>query len=274
MRCGVMRTIVHLSDIHFGQIARSVIEPLVGTVGALQPDLVVVSGDLTQQARRREFRAAKEFLLSLPRPQIVVPGNHDIPIWNPIVRFTAPLSRFKHYITRDLYPFYEDDEIAVIGINTARSRATKYGHINPTQVRVMRERLTQVSSNKIKIVVTHHPFDLPEGYRNGRQIVRKSRRAMAVLAECGVDLFLAGHLHRAFVGHTAERYNIENFGAVIVQAGTIAEHHTPQQTGFNVIECDGDIIHVTHFEWDTKHNGFQAGEKQQFIDSPSGWRRD
>src|SRR5947209_5702290 len=146
-----MRTIVHLSDIHFGRVDRNLIEPLARAVHEARPNLVVVSGDLTQHGRRREYRAARDFLLSLPGPQIVVPGNHDLPIFNPLARFTQPLGRFKHYITKNLFPFYEDDEIAAIGINTARSTMTKYGHISQRQLDTIRDMLSPVPAERLKI---------------------------------------------------------------------------------------------------------------------------
>src|SRR5665213_2310344 len=136
-----MRTIVHLSDIHFGKIDRATIEPLVRAVHEARPNLVVVSGDLTQSARLQEFQAARDFLHSLPGPQIIVPGNHDIPIWNPIERFARPLARFKRFVTPNLHPTYEDQEITAVGLNTARSRSTKYGHINRAQLAFVRAKL-------------------------------------------------------------------------------------------------------------------------------------
>src|SRR6266540_2867345 len=123
----VMRSIVHLSDIHFGRINEEVIAPLIETVKKINPDLVAVSGDLTQRARSHQFREARAFLESLPTPQIVVPGNHDVPLHNVFARFMQPLRKYRRYITDDLRPFYYDDEIAVLGVNTARSLTMK-GH--------------------------------------------------------------------------------------------------------------------------------------------------
>jgi 3',5'-cyclic AMP phosphodiesterase CpdA len=73
-----MRVLVHLSDIHFGRVNPSLLAPLVKTINEIEPDLVAVSGDLTQRARSHQFREARAFLDSLPQPQIIVPGNHDI----------------------------------------------------------------------------------------------------------------------------------------------------------------------------------------------------
>jgi len=90
-----MRTIVHLSDLHFGKVHRARLEPLAQAVTTIAPDLVAVSGDLTQRARLGQFREAKSFLATLPLPQVVVPGNHDVPLFNLALRFGDPLGRFR-----------------------------------------------------------------------------------------------------------------------------------------------------------------------------------
>ena len=136
-----MRSIVHLSDVHFGRVDTRVINPLVEAVNGLKPDLVAVSGDLTQRARSAQFKEARAFLDRLPKPQIVVPGNHDVPLHNVFARFLQPLRKYQRYITADLRPFYYDDEIAVMGVNTARSLTVKGGRINEDQVAWMTERL-------------------------------------------------------------------------------------------------------------------------------------
>ena len=129
-----MRTIVHLSDLHFGRVDYAVVEPLVQTVAELAPDVLAVSGDLTQRARSEEFKEAREFLDTLPSPQIIVPGNHDVPLYNVFKRFLQPLDKYKRYITGDLEPFHADAEIAIMGINTARSLTIKDGRINEVQI--------------------------------------------------------------------------------------------------------------------------------------------
>ena len=134
-----MKKLLHLSDLHFGRVDDSLVEPLRRAAQAIAPDLVVISGDFTQRARRVEYRAARRFLDSLSSPRLVVPGNHDIPLWDVIRRFVSPLGRYRHYITDDLAPFYVDDEIAVLGINTARSLTRKYGRINARQMARARE---------------------------------------------------------------------------------------------------------------------------------------
>ncbi len=109
-----MRIIAHLSDFHFGRVDPLLVQPLIDVVHQVKPDLVAVSGDLTQRARSHEFKQAREFLDALPRPQIVVPGNHDVPLYNVFARFFEPLKKYRKYITEDLFPFYHDDEMAVL----------------------------------------------------------------------------------------------------------------------------------------------------------------
>src|SRR5687768_4249717 len=115
-----MRTIAHISDIHFDKIDPQVVEAAVADVHAQQPSLLVMSGDFTQRARAGQYRQAAQFMSRLPTPQIVVPGNHDIPLFDLVSRFFWPLRKYHKYITRDMRPSYQDEELLVIGVNTAR----------------------------------------------------------------------------------------------------------------------------------------------------------
>ena len=124
------RTIVHLSDLHFGRVDPAILPALRRAVAVAAPDLVAVSGDITQRARIAEFKAAAHFLETLPAPLLVVPGNHDLPLYNVLLRWLSPLDRYRRFITSDLAPFYEDAEIAVLGVNTARALTFKDGRIN------------------------------------------------------------------------------------------------------------------------------------------------
>src|SRR6476469_10074318 len=147
-----MRTIVHVSDLHFGRVDAVLLDPLVATVSAARPDVVAVSGDLTQRARSNQFIEARAFLDRLPDPQIVVPGNHDVPLYDVLRRFAAPLRRFRRYITEDPAPFFRDDEIAVIGLNTARSLTFKGGRLNEDQVRVVQRSFAGIAPSVLRVV--------------------------------------------------------------------------------------------------------------------------
>ncbi|HWN99097.1 MAG TPA: metallophosphoesterase family protein [Blastocatellia bacterium] len=268
-----MRTIVHLSDIHFGRVNDAIIAPLVHTVNDIRPDVVAVSGDLTQRARSVQFKEARAFLDALPRPQIVVPGNHDIPLHNIFARFAQPLERYRRYITDELRPWYVDDEIAVLGVSTARAMTIKGGRIDKTQVAWLREKFSAVAQHIVKIVVTHHPFDLPQGH-DERDLVGRARMALRELSTCGADLFLAGHLHVSHTGHMAKRYKVGRLSSVVVQAGTAASTRgRGEVNSFNVIRLADPDLAVQRLIWQPAETRFVATLTDHFRRSSAGWSR-
>lgn len=246
------------------------VAPLTAAAWEIGPDLVAVSGDLTQRALGRQFEEARSFLNSLPKPQIVVPGNHDVPLYNPLLRFFRPLSRFRRCITKDLSPIYVDDEIAVLGANTTRALVAKGGRINLEQVEVICDRFSRLGPDRTKIVVTHHPFDLPEGFSNFH-LVGRSRMAMENFARCGVDLFLSGHLHRAGTGNAA-RYTIQGFSALVIQAGTVISKRERGELGsFNLIRIASPEISVQIHAWHPAGGKFANIRTKHYRDSGQGW---
>jgi 3',5'-cyclic AMP phosphodiesterase CpdA len=268
-----MTRIVHISDLHFGKVDAILLDPLVREVHAQQPSLVVISGDLTQRARPGQFAEAREFLQRLPQPQLVVPGNHDIPLYNTFARFFRPLRQYKRYITDDLHPYFGDANIAVLGLNTARSLTTKYGRINRFQLQEIRRRFRGLPETVVKVVVTHHPFDLPEN-ANTRDLVGRAEEAMAPLSECGVDLLLAGHMHLALAGNTSKRYKIEGYSAIFVQAGTATSTRgRGEPNSYNVLEIQRHEIVIQRFQWHDEQKNFVMHSHEKFARGKAGWER-
>lgn len=268
-----MRTLVHISDIHFGRVDYAIVDGLVKIINEIAPNLVVLSGDLTQRARSAQFIEARAFLDKLPTPQIVVPGNHDIPMHNVFARFATPLDKYKKYITADLQPFYADEEIAVVGINTARSLTVKDGRINETQIAGIREKMCSLPADIIKIIVTHHPFDLPEGFGE-KDIVGRADLAMKTLAECGADVFLAGHMHISHVGNTATRYKIDGHSALVIQAGTATSTRgRGEANSFNVLRIEKARLIVERLEWQAEKSLFAVVGSDEFEQAANGWTR-
>ena len=263
-----MRTLVHLSDLHFGRLDPAILRPLRETVQRIAPDVVVVSGDLTQRARPDEFEQAREFLSTLPQPQIVVPGNHDVPLHNLYARLYLPLRSYRRYISDDLEPYYEDDEIAILGLNTTRSLVWKNGRINMRQVAAVEQRFCG-AANVIKALVTHHPFDLPEHYSH-RDLVGRAHQAMPRIARCGIDLLLAGHFHISHTGHTAMRYRIPGHSAIFVQAGTLSERRRGEENSFNRIQIERREIVVQRYACGALDSGFHVVAEERFRSGGDG----
>jgi len=266
-----MRTLVHISDLHFGRVDNALLAPLRELIGDLRPDAVVVSGDLTQRARSAQFRQARHYLDTLPKPQIVVPGNHDIPLYNVAARFFQPLVKYRRYITRDLAPEFVDDEIAVLGLNTARSLTFKDGRVNRRQVEYLRQRFARLPRSVTRVVVTHHPFDLPP-HKDNDDIVDRAPMAMAAFARCGVDLLLAGHLHTSHSHNTSERYEIDGYAALVVQAGTATSTRSRGETNsFNVLRVQHDEIQVERYSW-KEGSAFTLAATDIFCREGDIWR--
>lgn len=201
----------------------------------------------------------------------MVPGNHDVPLYNVFQRFFSPLGKYRRIITDDLEPSFIDDELAVIGVNTARSLTFKGGRINEEQAEHVRERICGLPDATTKILVTHHPFDVPEDSGEGDQIVGRARMALEKLANCGADLLLSGHLHESHVGHTAERYCIGGVSALVVQAGTaISERTRDSSNGFNVLKVAPRRIDVEVHGW--TGTAFTKQATHGFVHAGDGWR--
>lgn len=265
-----MKTLVHLSDLHFGRTDAQVVAALVPLVARLSPDVMVVSGDLTQRARPGEFRQARRFLDALPRPQIVVPGNHDVPLYNVFQRFVQPLHKYRRFIDQNLEPFYADSEIAIAGINTARSLTFKDGRINEQQMQRLHERFAPLDDSLMKIVVTHHPFDLPAGHDT--QVVGRAEAAMRAFRESGADMVLSGHLHMSHVGSSEARYPLDGYAVIVIQAGTATSTRSRGETNsFNVIQVGDAAVGIERWAWQPEEGRFQSSQRE-LLPRAKRWR--
>lgn len=266
-----MRTLVHLSDLHFGRTDPALIEPLVSLVREIGPDCVVISGDLTQRARSDEFRQARAFLDRLPTPRIVVPGNHDVPLYRVWERVLAPLGKYKRFIDQETQASFFDAEIAVVGVNTARSLSFKGGRINAAQIESIRVAFSAASPSATKILVTHHPFDLP-GEADAPTLVGRAATAMEVFANCGVDLLLAGHFHSSGVGQTAARYELTDYAALVVQAGTATSTRgRGESNSFNVLRVENGVVDVERRVWNANTGTFAFERADRFTRQGKRW---
>lgn len=267
-----MRTIVHTSDLHFPRVDTRVMAELATCINGLAPDVVVVSGDLTQRARRSQFLQAAAFLHSLEPRVLVVPGNHDVPMFNIPARLFSPFAGYRKYIAEDMEPVFEDAELLVVGLNSVRTVLfSDKGRLNIAQADRGAERLRLATPDMVKIIVTHHPFDVPPGAGQAKMIGR-SRVAMERLAAAGADLFLAGHLHVSHVGHTATRYQIAGHSALLVQAGTMSTRERGEPSSFNVIRiADRQNVMIDRMAWTASSSTFTRDWQGTFRLSDGEW---
>ncbi|MFO8098325.1 MAG: metallophosphoesterase [Salinibacter sp.] len=221
-------TIAHISDLHFGRIAHpGIVDALVEETNASEVDLVVLSGDLTQRARPREFEAAQDLLAALDPPALVVPGNHDVyPLWRPVRRLWTPLRRYKQAITDDLAPSFEADGVAVLGIATAHGATIKGGRITDEDRAAIRDYFADAPGPAFRVLVLHHHLTKIRAI-GPHDVARQARKTLDAAAAAGVHLILCGHLH---VSHV-ETLAVDHHRIVVASAGTATSNRWREPTG-------------------------------------------
>jgi 3',5'-cyclic AMP phosphodiesterase CpdA len=265
-----MRRIAHLSDLHFGTEDGPVVESVIQDVAKMQPDLVVVTGDLTQRARRRQFQAARAFLDRLAAPKLVVPGNHDIPLYNVAARFGWPLAGYRQWITGELRPTYADGEIAVAGLNTARSNTWKDGRVSHDDIAWFQGFFCLQSPDKFKILATHHAFIPPE-HDPLAALVGRAPEALSALGECGCHLILAGHLHFGYSGDVRPHHEESERSILVVQAGTaVSRRRRKEPNAYNLLTVDGRRLELDVRVW---RGEFMTAQLARFELSNDSWKR-
>ena len=268
-----MRVIAHLSDLHFGRVDPDTLPALHAALMVARPDAVVVSGDLTQRARNHEFDAARRFLDTLPFPRVVVPGNHDVPLYNVLARTAAPFRAYRRAFGEDLEPMLMDLEMAVLGLNSARALTFKNGRVNVEQVERSCARLDGCGPDVTRVVVTHHPFDVPATGDAGH-VIGRAGMAMAAFARSRVDLILSGHLHIGQAGPSAVRYGGTGWASLLVQAGTATStRRRGEVNAFNLIHIERQQVMVDSLAWDESGSVFGVAGRAQFQRTPEGWIR-
>src|SRR4051794_41016311 len=221
-----VRTIAHISDLHFGRHDPAIAEDLLTSIAETAPDLVVASGDFTQRALKAEFAEARRFLDRTSAPKLVIPGNHDVPLYDLFARMVTPFAHFHRYVAPvgEVSSSYTDEEIAVLGINTARRLTRKNGRVSLAQMDEVRRVFGQAPADRFKILVSHHPIGVPSGSA-ALDLAGRSGPALAAIAEAGVHVLLSGHHHRAASGEIAE-VAPPGGSVLIVHAGTAVSTRT------------------------------------------------
>jgi 3',5'-cyclic AMP phosphodiesterase CpdA len=194
-----------------------------------------------------QWRTIIAFLKTLPEPRLVVPGNHDVPLFNPFNRLFRSLDRYKRYISADLNPVFELPGLAVVGGCTAHGMTIDGGYLSPVQAAALESKFSHVPPGACKVAVLHHHVVNPPG-SHGRRMISNAKAAVDLLDRCGVELLLCGHIHVSYVGTTLDVRPDLRQGTIICQSGTTTSRRGKGRergkNSYNVIEIEDNVIRI------------------------------
>lgn len=261
-----MTVLLHLSDPHFGTENPKVVDAVLRFAAQQRPQVVVMSGDITQRARRAQFDAARRFTDELNiATTLVIPGNHDTPLFNLIARFLHPYANYCRAFGPLLEPTHESPELLILCLNTTRATRRKNGEVSSEQIERVADRLRQARREQLRIVVTHHPAFVtrPEDIFN---LLRRRRMAVQTWAAAGADIVLGGHIHLPYVRALHESNLAAPRPMWIVQAGTAVSNRVrgsvPNSVNLLRYNAEGEPLSCVIERWDYKvsHDCFECKE--------------
>lgn len=216
-----MSVLLQISDTHFGTERPQVVDALVALAAQERPEVVVLSGDITQRARPAQFRAAKTFIDRLGAPVLAIPGNHDIALFDLWARLTHPYARYVKVFGDDLEPVHSSQDLLVVGVNTTRAWRHRNGEVSSAQIERVAKLLTSASPRQLRVVVVHQPAAVIQA-KDGTNLLRGRHAALRVWAAAGADLVLGGHIH---LPYTLAQHGLAR-RLWVVQAGTAVSSRT------------------------------------------------
>ena len=241
-----MTRIAHLSDLHCPVLDPAQTEILQHAVNSAAPDVIVITGDVTRAGRRKEFAAAQAFAARLAAPVIAVPGNHDVPVFDPGARTFGPFSRFSAVFPGNVY---RDNTLVIAGFNTARALSLSWnwslGHIDRASLDAALHACAKTPPSCLRILASHHPL-LRDPYDPARSYTRGGRSALTKMARSGVCAVLHGHLHAARVREFVTGSRI----VLSIGAGTpLSDRERGGGSSFNLIEVEHDHLRISEMRW-------------------------
>ncbi len=229
-----MTVLLHASDPHFGTERSAAVEALVQLAHEQRPDVLLMSGDITQRATHRQFDDARAFVTRLHVPAIVaIPGNHDIPLFNLAARLISPYARYMHAFGRELEPEFENDEVLVIALNTTRRYRHVDGALSAQQVERVVRRLERARPAQWRMVLMHHPVAVTRE-QDRHNLLHGHEAAVQRWAAAGADLIAGGHIHLPFVLPLREPWPHLPRAMWAVQAGTAVSTRVRADAGNSV----------------------------------------
>jgi 3',5'-cyclic AMP phosphodiesterase CpdA len=241
--------IAQLSDIHCGSpyFDPELLSSAVKETIALQPDLVVIGGDLTTDGYAHEFRQAQTFLEPLNDAGLnvlVIPGNHDaknvgyLHFFDAFGRGDVPAKgdRAMRLQGGSSNGTSSPSSVKVVAIDSSKPDLAE-GEVGRERYDWIRRQFAEPVDNRI-FVLHHHLVPVP-GTGRERNTVWDAGDVLALLAASGVHVVLSGHKHVPHVWLVND--------VLLVNSGTVSSHRLRGYTrpSYNVVEITPELIRVT-----------------------------
>jgi 3',5'-cyclic AMP phosphodiesterase CpdA len=240
-----MAILLQISDPHFGTEQPPVVAALLEFARQLRPDVIALSGDVTQRARRRQFAAAAEFVARLPPAQVLaIPGNHDIPLFNVFARAFAPYANFQRAFGQALEPLHDGEHMLVIAVNTTRPRRHKDGEVSQEQIERVAAKLRSARASQLRVVLVHQPVHVIRA-EDVTNLLHGHEIAVKAWSAAGADLIMGGHIHLPYVRPLTDRLDGLPRRVWAVQAGTAVSHRVRHEAPNSVNVVRHDVKQVT-----------------------------
>ena len=263
-----MTRLVQISDLHFGTVDQDLMEPLAIAIEEAAPDLVIMAGDFVQRARGSQFRQAAAFMERLGRPWLGVPGNHDIPLYNLILRVIDPFRRYRRWICDDLQPEVEFDRVRIVGLNTTDPFAHQRGRLAKHDV----DRISGILSSdpdRLVVIVAHHPFH--QSPEVEKKLMVGAGDALESWAKAGPHVIMSGHLHQWLVEPFVRRKGANM--TLQLHCGTgLSTRRRGNPNDFAIVDCAGTGVTVTRMV--ARQGRFTNAGSVQYALGDTGWKCD
>lgn len=226
--------IIHISDLHFGMYQDHIREIFLAEIALLKPEIIIISGDLTQRAKKHQFELLQSFLQCLPGIVLVVPGNHDIPLYNLFRRIFYPFHAYKKYIAKRFNAQFSEDSLAILGVNSVDPYQIKDGQLSSKIIKKIKQYF-RVEQKAVNILFFHHNFDHIEGLHKP---LENETQFLSYLRSSNIDIVCTGHLHFAHVS-LIRKNNMKP--CLILHAGTLlCTRSRDALNSYFVIDLEGE----------------------------------
>ena len=254
-----MTRLLQISDLHFGTEQPAVVDALRALSHHKRPDVLVVSGDITQRATHQQFKCARAFCDSLGIAQTLsVPGNHDIPLFNVFSRVISPYAAYQRAFGHVLEPELTTPTLCVATVNTTRWWRHKNGEVSAPQVKRVCEQLSQATAQQLRVVVVHQPVHVLRP-QDEHDRLRGWQQAVQAWAAAGADIVMGGHIHLPYVCELSATVDGLDRRIWCVQAGTAVSsrirREAPNSVNLLEFETAADGLHCRVERWDYQNAG-------------------